>query len=157
MDFLGDIVVLAGENSSEKTRLIKLLEDVSSLNFLSTGGSTDNPYKEYIDIEFEDMPENTEEKHSVINYSHSELPLQTPDGFPPYVINVSDENLRKDCNFARTSYEALLYITKMARYCEESVLEQFNKYFYRPLLGHNIKIDKKQKLLYYLIMFHWTN
>lgn len=132
MGELGDVVVLAGENGSGKTRFFKLIED--SIMSLKNGEN------------FSDISIDIEGKiKSVINFSHSELSLQLPDVYPPYVINISEDNLKKDCNFTRTSYEALLYITKLARYGEKDKLEKFNQKFCKPLLGCEVKYNPVSK------------
>ena len=43
-----------------KTRLIKLIEDFSAKELSNTTNSLDNPYKNYLDIEYEGIPESTE-------------------------------------------------------------------------------------------------
>ena len=102
MKELKDIVVLAGENGSGKTRFFKLIE-----NSITKKKNNESVHDINIDINGDG---------TIINFSHSELSLQLPTNFPPYVINISEENLKRDNNFTRTSYEALLYITRLARY-----------------------------------------
>lgn len=127
MKELKDIVVLAGENGSGKTRFFKLIEN----------GITKKKNNESVpDINIDINGDGT-----IINFSHSELSLQLPTNFPPYVINISEENLKRDNNFTRTSYEALLYITRLARYGDKQELDNFNEKFCKPLLGCEVIYD----------------
>ena len=93
MNELGPIVVLAGENGSGKTRLMKLIERTVRANIQQKDYDGCNlTYSEHLTpiarCDIEDI--------CVLNYSHSDLPLQLPDGFPPYVIDISEENLKKN-------------------------------------------------------------
>ena len=133
MNELGPIVVLAGENGSGKTRLMKLIERTVRANIQQKDYDGCNlTYSENLTpiarCDIEDI--------CVLNYSHSDLPLQLPDGFPPYVIDISEENLKKtNCDFDETAREALLYLMRLAKYADDSTLNTFNNEYCFPLLG----------------------
>lgn len=110
INYLGDIVILAGCNGSGKTRLIKLL--MKTIKDLSDSKSND-----LITIKVNDsntiLTSEIASKIKIVNYSHYDAHLQIPKKFPPYVIHNSKENLI-DCNYEETALNALLWIYDLA-------------------------------------------
>ena len=137
MDELGPIVVLAGENGSGKTRLMKLIERAARANMQQENY---NGCKLTYSENLGSLTKHDIENIAILNYSHSDLPLQLPDGFPPYVIDISEENLKKtNCDFDETAREALLYLMRLAKYADDSTLDTFNNEYCFPLLGTRLK------------------
>jgi ABC-type lipoprotein export system ATPase subunit len=136
MKDLKDVVLIAGANGSGKTRLMNLIvETIESCN----NGKNDSPC-EIIGVKQDGK------KWSVINYSHSDLPLKPPD-FPPYVINISLKNLIDNPGFEYTAYNALPLLVKLIKYSEKSELDEFNEMYCEPLLGTKLQeIDGKPTL-----------
>lgn len=146
MDSLNRYVVLAGENGSGKTRLLKVIEktvraaknnepcnesEALAISYADDNGNVDDNGKS-VDIS----------QLSVINYSHSDLPLQPIRGFPPYVIACSKRNLQNEGNgFEQTAREALLYLTWLIKYAPAEELDKFNNDFCIPLLGCSLEAD----------------
>ena len=129
MSSLGETVVITGENGAGKTRLIKLIEKELKQKDLN---------EEQIELEFDEN-----KISSIVNFSHTDLPLQLPNNFPPYVISVSEKNLKSiDCDFKQTAYDALLYITKLIKYSPPERLDEFNDKYYFPLFNSKITIDE---------------
>lgn len=134
MHNLEDVVVLVGENGTGKTRLMKLIEKT----FRADIQSKDHPGCSLMYAEHDNsvLPNNIEKGVSVLNYSHSDLPLQSPEGFPPHVVVVSKENLEKpNCDFDETAREAFLYLTWLVKYAPKEELDKFNNDYCSPLLG----------------------
>jgi ABC-type lipoprotein export system ATPase subunit len=136
MQNLKDVVLIAGANGSGKTRLMNLIvESVESRN----KGKNNSPC-EIIGVKQDS------EKWSIINYSHSDLPLKSPD-FPPYVIDISLKNLIDNPGFEYTAYNALPLLVKLIKYSEKSELDEFNEMYSEPLLGTKLQeIDGKPAL-----------
>ena len=144
MDSLNRSVVLAGENGSGKTRLLKVIEKTvrEAVNTVKNN----EPYEESdaIAISYEDdngKPVDISQL-SIINYSHSDLPLQSFKNFPPYVIECSKRNLQNENNgFEQTAREVLLYLKWLTKYAPKEELNKFNNDFCTPLLGCSLEID----------------
>jgi len=150
MGDLGQFVVLAGENGSGKTRLLKMLEENAKFRKNKACG---NKLDEFINISYTDNKGSLIEEDVVItglsisNYSHSDLPLQPASDFPPYVINVSKNNLQDPkCNFGQTAQEALLYLTRLSRY-EHDEMQIFNEQYCKPLLGYPLECGERNEPL----------
>jgi energy-coupling factor transporter ATP-binding protein EcfA2 len=150
MDGLERVVILAGENGSGKTRLLKMIERVAHAN---KNGMSCEEAKSLV-ISFVDdngIPLTDVSTLSISNYSHSDLPLQSAQGFPPYVINISEDNLRKESSdFEQTAREALLYLTRLAKYATIDDLKNFNINYCDPLLGGSLEVvgEKKEPALF---------
>lgn len=115
---LGSVVLLAGKNGSGKSRLLKLLTQYQKAQDKNQRG-------EHLSDEEEEIlnyvqPELMEKdgrkigieeytKISFLNYSQYDVPLQSPDRFPTYVISQAKENLAK-CDFEESARDALLYL-----------------------------------------------
>lgn len=150
MDGLGRFVVLAGENGSGKTRLLKMIEK-------AVKPQKDIQYEktESLDITFVDDEGRLVtdlSSLSLVNYSHSDLPLRSAKDFPPYVIRRSKDNLEKESsNFEQTAYDTMLYLTYLVRYSNTTKnpysqeLETFNRNFCEPLLGGSLELDEDTK------------
>ena len=146
MKDLGRFVVLAGENGSGKTRLLKVIEKITRAK------KDQKPCNEsdFFDVVYADDNGNYIDdikELSISNYSHSDLPLQSTKNFPPYVINKSKENLEKEgSTFEQTAEETLLYLTWLAKYAEPGEMEKFNNNYCEPLLGYSLKqLDDKSR------------
>ena len=146
MDDLSGDVVLAGENGSGKTRLLKRIEKVIKA-LKSDAHCIESAFME---IQFADDAgkpiRNDNEPYrnaTIINYSHSDLPLQSSRGFPPYVIDVSKSNLeREGVAFEQTALESLLYLTRLVKYSPETERAKFNSEYCLPLLGTELVPDE---------------
>jgi energy-coupling factor transporter ATP-binding protein EcfA2 len=150
MDSLNGTVVLAGENGSGKTRLLKLIERTVR------AAKNKEPYNgsDALDISYTDdtgQPVDISQL-SIINYSHSDLPLQSFLDFPPYVIDCSPRNLQNETNgFEQTAREALLYLKWLTKYAPVDELNKFNNVYCEPLLGCSLEDDgtkEKSPLLF---------
>lgn len=115
---LGSVVLLAGKNGSGKSRLLKLLTQYQKAQNKKQKG-------EYLSDEEKEILENVQPelmgkdgkkieieeyaKIRFLNYSQYDVPLQSPDRFPTYVISQAKENLAK-CDFEESARDALLYL-----------------------------------------------
>jgi Predicted ATPase len=154
MKHLGDVVVLAGRNGSGKSRLLKLLEQGIRLKKESAEGIDlsldEKSIVDNMDFSFQskhgDSINNVDiiPKITLINYSHYDAPLQSPDRFPPYVISTAKANLGK-CDFEETARDSLLFIQYLSKY-DDSEFEKFRVH----LEGFGIDLkrdeDKNPKL-----------
>lgn len=133
MKHLGDVVILAGRNGSGKSRLLKLIEQGIRLQKVNIEGiklsHEEKDIVENIDFSFQnkrgDSIKNADiiPKIDLINYSHYDAPLQSPDRFPPYVISNAKANLVK-CDFEETARDSLLFIQYLSKY-DDSEFEKF--------------------------------
>ena len=146
---LGNNVIIAGENGSGKTRLLKLLEKYIEL--LKKGN--EDSFLE-LEIENEDrcevLTKENVHKIRIANYSHFDAQLQPPNNFTPYVICKAKEILRT-CNYEETALNSLLLLEDMAHgYSEEFKdgiqFKQFADSLYKAF-NIEIKIDENSKEL----------
>ena len=113
-DELGDVVILAGENGSGKTRLLNMLG-----RYIQCLEAQDKIMLWYDDGTGADSIYSTAASLKVANYSHYDAVLQSASKFPPYVIGKAKELLLK-CDYEETALNALLVIHDMAYgYSEE--------------------------------------
>lgn len=137
---LGDVVLLAGRNGSGKSRLLKLLTRSLEIERRCVNGGAPGEGEEAdimasVELKFQgNEKENLSHdellrKLSLINYSHYDVPLQTPDQFTPYVISVSRSNLER-CDFEETARDVLLFIQYISKYCptEEGQVDEFTQF-----------------------------
>lgn len=142
---LGDVVILAGSNGSGKTRLLKLVEEY--VNDLHNGVENTD-----VELNFIDQSEceckldvSNINNLQIINYSHYDAHLQTPNKFMPYVIHKAKDMLRI-CDYEETALNSLLFIYDMAMgYSEEfkdkTKFEEFQNTICKDL---GIKISKEE-------------
>jgi ABC-type multidrug transport system ATPase subunit len=141
MDGLNRFVILAGENGSGKTRLLKLIENTIKWSESHKNNSVSISY-----CNDEGNLVTDGSKPNIRNYSHSDLPLQSVKDFSPYIINKSKENLAEDeCTFEQTAREALLYLTWLVRYASEEELKRFNIEYCQPILKCSLETDGEEK------------
>lgn len=139
---LGDVVILTGSNGSGKTRLLKIIEQY--VNNLRSG--TDD---KTIELSFVDQGETEKvldlscsKQLKVINYSHYDAYLQSPEKFTPYVIHKA-KDLLSNCDYEETALNSLLFLYDMAMGYSNEFKDgaQFNEF--KDTIGKefNIKIS----------------
>ena len=110
----GDIVILTGVNGSGKTRLLKVI-----CQYIQNLENKDKLEISYIDGNRSEGTYCEANVLHIANYSHYDAVLQSPMGFPPYVIGKA-KILLEECNYEETALNALLVIHDMAYgYSEE--------------------------------------
>jgi len=118
---LNNIVIITGSNGSGKSRFLKLMNK-SFQNFKTDERCSEICFK----ISENDSDAETEltkdlaKKFNIINYSHFDAKLQGPENFSPHVIHQAKNKL-KDCNYAETALNSLLFLKDLCEgYSEES-------------------------------------
>ena len=121
---LGSVVLLAGKNGSGKSRLLKLLTQYQKVQDKNQKGEyLSDEEKEILDyVQPELMGKDGQKieikeytKINFLNYSQYDVPLQSPDRFPTYVISKAKENLAK-CDFEESALDALLYLKYLIKH-----------------------------------------
>ncbi len=126
IDNLGSIVVLTGGNGSGKSRFLRLL--YNSFQNIKNGEGSNDIYFKVVGADGVDKELTGEfaDELNIINYSHFDAKLQSPEKFSPYVIHQAKNKL-KQCNYEETALNSLLYLRDLAEgYSEES--NQSNSY-----------------------------
>ncbi len=126
IDKLGDIVVLTGGNGSGKSRFLRLLYN-SFQNIKHKDGSNELCFK-VVDTDgvCKELTSELASEMNIINYSHFDAKLQSPEKFSPYVIHQAKNKL-KQCNYEETALNSLLYLKDLVEgYSDES--NQANSY-----------------------------
>ncbi len=112
------IVFLTGGNGSGKTRLLRLIE--SEIHHTKTG--TKNPeciFRIFKKGKEKTLTQTDAQSLHVINYSHFDAKLQTPNNFSPYIIHRAKEKL-KQCNYEETALNSLLYLHDLAALSDDN-------------------------------------
>ncbi len=118
---LSNTVVITGGNGSGKSRFLKFLQK----NFKLYIDGSNSAEVSFNVINDKDGPEEVltselAKSFSIINYSHFDAKLQTPDKFSPYVIHQAKSKLLH-CNYEETALNSLLYLKDLCEgYSEES-------------------------------------
>ena len=149
---LGSVVLLAGKNGSGKSRLLKLLTQYQKVQDKNQKGEyLSDEEKEILDyVQPELMGKDGQKieikeytKINFLNYSQYDVPLQSPDRFPTYVISKAKENLAK-CDFEESALDALLYLKYLIKHYrydpdsdEENDLNALNELL-EALLGQQL-------------------
>lgn len=149
---LGSVVLLAGKNGSGKSRLLKLLTQYQKGQDKNQKGEyLSDEEKEILDyVQPELMGKDGQKieikeytKINFLNYSQYDVPLQSPDRFPTYVISKAKENLAK-CDFEESALDALLYLKYLIKHYrydpdsdEENDLNALNELL-EALLGQQL-------------------
>lgn len=149
---LGSVVFLAGKNGSGKSRLLKLLTQYQKVQDKNQKGEyLSDEEKEILDyVQPELMGKDGQKieikeytKINFLNYSQYDVPLQSPDRFPTYVISKAKENLAK-CDFEESALDALLYLKYLIKHYrydpdsdEENDLNALNELL-EALLGQQL-------------------
>ena len=149
---LGSVVLLAGKNGSGKSRLLKLLTQYPKVQDKNQKGEyLSDEEKEILDyVQPELMGKDGQKieikeytKINFLNYSQYDVPLQSPDRFPTYVISKAKENLAK-CDFEESALDALLYLKYLIKHYrydpdsdEENDLNALNELL-EALLGQQL-------------------
>ena len=149
---LGSVVLLAGKNGSGKSRLLKLLTQYQKVQHKNQKGEyLSDEEKEILDyVQPELMGKDGQKieikeytKINFLNYSQYDVPLQSPDRFPTYVISKAKENLAK-CDFEESALDALLYLKYLIKHYrydpdsdEENDLNALNELL-EALLGQQL-------------------
>lgn len=146
------MVLLAGKNGSGKSRLLKLLTQYQKVQDKNQKGEyLSDEEKEILDyVQPELMGKDGQKieikeytKINFLNYSQYDVPLQSPDRFPTYVISKAKENLAK-CDFEESALDALLYLKYLIKHYrydpdsdEENDLNALNELL-EALLGQQL-------------------
>lgn len=113
LPMLGDLVLVTGSNGAGKTRLLKLIQ-----NYIDSQYASNNMNEIIIEIteneKSEKLTKENANKVRIINYSHYDARLQSPNSFSPYVIHNAKEILKK-CDYEETALNSLLFIEDMAK------------------------------------------
>ncbi len=113
LPMLGDLVLVTGSNGAGKTRLLKIIQ-----NYINSQKADDNLEEITIEItedgKNEKLTRDNADKVRIINYSHYDARLQSPNSFSPYVIHKAKEILKK-CDYEETALNSLLLIEDMAK------------------------------------------
>lgn len=113
LPMLGDLVLVTGSNGAGKTRLLKIIQ-----NYINSQKVDDNLEEITIEItedgKNEKLTRDNADKVRIINYSHYDARLQSPNSFSPYVIHKAKEILKK-CDYEETALNSLLFIEDMAK------------------------------------------
>lgn len=149
---LGSVVLPAGKNGSGKSRLLKLLTQYQKVQDKNQKGEyLSDEEKEILDyVQPELMGKDGQKieikeytKINFLNYSQYDVPLQSPDRFPTYVISKAKENLAK-CDFEESALDALLYLKYLIKHYrydpdsdEENDLNALNELL-EALLGQQL-------------------
>lgn len=149
---LGSVVLLAGKNGSGKSRLLKLLTQYQKVQDKNQKGEyLSDEEKEILDyVQPELMGKDGQKieikeytKINFLNYSQYDVPLQSPDRFPTYVISKAKDNLAK-CDFEESALDALLYLKYLIKHYrydpdsdEENDLNALNELL-EALLGQQL-------------------
>ncbi len=107
---LNNIVIITGANGSGKSRFLKLLN--RSFQNLKNNESCSDRYFKIIENNSDTETELTKEiaqNFNLVNYSHFDAKLQSPEFFSPYVIHQAKNKL-KSCNYEETALNSLLYL-----------------------------------------------
>ena len=110
---LDKVDLLVGKNGAGKSRLLNLLADYkindSELKIDDSELKINDSELKNLKLEFDSNKKN----HKVINYSHYDALLQSPDKFILNVVSEAKDRLC-ECNYENTAMDTLLYIYDMA-------------------------------------------
>ena len=110
---LGDVVILTGSNGSGKTRLLKILEQyVNDLHCGNIDKTIELKIVDEIGNE-KDLDLSNAQQLRIVNYSHYDAHLQSPEKFTPYVIHKA-KDLLNNCDYEETALNSLLFLYDMA-------------------------------------------
>ena len=113
LPMLGDLVLVTGSNGAGKKRFQKIIQ-----NYINSQKADDNLEEITIEItedgKNEKLTRDNADKVRIINYSHYDARLQSPNSFSPYVIHKAKEILKK-CDYEETALNSLLFIEDMAK------------------------------------------
>lgn len=113
LPMLGNLVLVTGANGAGKTRLLKTIQ-----NYINSQYTTDNMDEVVIELteneKCEKLTKENMDKVRIINYSHYDARLQSPNSFSPYVIHKAKELLKR-CDYEETALNSLLFIEDMAK------------------------------------------
>lgn len=113
LPMLGNLVLVTGANGAGKTRLLKLIQ--SYVNSQYTSNSMNGIVMEIADNgKIEKFTKENANRVRIINYSHYDAKLQSPNSFSPYVIHKAKDILKK-CDYEETALNSLLFIEDMAK------------------------------------------
>ncbi len=142
---LGDVVILTGSNGSGKTRLLKIIEQ--HVNDLYSGFSDITTELKIVDESGDEkvLTSTNAKQLKIINYSHFDAQLQSPEKFTPYVIHKA-KDLLYNCDYEETALNSLLFIYDMAmgysdEFKDEAQFEQFRNTIAKDF-GIRIAVEK---------------